>query len=90
MPFDPNRLVNTSFSSQTQQCATHPGGHEIDRVEYGDGPAWPDEPGRSVSLSRRAWGSSSAAIPDAWCPGASPMSGGDMGTPGTWNDVCGG
>lgn len=67
-----------------------PGGHEIDRVEYGDGPVWPDEPGRSVSLSPRAWGTPGAALPGSWCPGSSPMSGGDQGTPGAANDTCGG
>ncbi|MEM6676001.1 MAG: lamin tail domain-containing protein [Planctomycetota bacterium] len=66
-----------------------PGGFIVDRVAYGDGPTWPDESGRSVSLSARAWGRSIATLAVCWCPGETPMPAGDLGTPGAMNDVCG-
>ena len=67
-----------------------PGGFEIDRVDYGDGPLWPDDAGRSVSLARSAWGTDLALNPSSWCSGSSPLPAGDQGTPGAVNDACGG
>jgi len=66
-----------------------PGGFEIDRVDYGDGPLWPDDSGRSASLMAGAWGNDLALRPGSWCSSVSVMPGGDRGTPGALNDLCG-
>ncbi len=66
-----------------------PGGFEIDRVDYGDGPLWPDDRGRSASLTAGAWGNDLALRPGSWCSSVSVMPGGDRGTPGALNDPCG-
>ncbi|MEZ6017386.1 MAG: lamin tail domain-containing protein [Planctomycetota bacterium] len=65
-----------------------PNGTLVDAVRYLDGPTWPDAPGASVSLSPRAWRTGHDDVDTAWCEGESTMPGGDLGTPGTFNDTC--
>ncbi len=65
-----------------------PSGDEVCRLDYGDGPAWPDTPGRSISLDPRWIGTAAAALPSEWCEGTAPMAAGDLGSPGAPNRVC--
>lgn len=67
-----------------------PGGVPVTRVDYGDGPVWPDRPGYSICLSRRAWEHGLHDLPEAWCEAQTVMPSGDHGTPGAANDPCGG
>lgn len=71
-----------------QIILSQPNGIVSDEVLYLDGPAWPDDPGATVSLSPRAWFTRHDDLASAWCPGESVMAMGDLGTPGSFNDTC--
>lgn len=63
-------------------------GRLVDEVVYDDGVEWPDEAGRSVSLSPTAFGAGMNNEGGHWCPGSSGYGLGDEGTPGAANDPC--
>lgn len=63
-------------------------GRLVDEVVYDDGVQWPDEAGRSVSLSPTAHGAGMNNDGGLWCPASSAYGLGDDGTPGAANDPC--
>ena len=67
-------------------------GQIVDEVHYGDGPVWPDDPGRSASLQISAFDTAANDDPANWCHSSTPLSPGgpDTGTPGLANDACSG
>jgi cysteine-rich repeat protein len=60
---------------------------EIDRVEYDGGPNFPDPNGKSMILSNPNVDNN---VGSNWCESSSPFGDGDLGTPGSQNDSCGG
>ena len=56
----------------------------IDQVFYDGGPAWPDPTGASMELSTVADDNNAGGN---WSAATEPMSGGDLGTPGTGPDA---
>ncbi|MBN2495811.1 MAG: right-handed parallel beta-helix repeat-containing protein [Deltaproteobacteria bacterium] len=64
------------------------GGAEIDRVEY-DATSFPLGSGASTSLSPDRLDHLSNDDGESWCAATSPLTGGDLGTPGAANDACG-
>ena len=64
------------------------GAFEMDRVDYEDGPLWPDTAGASISLDPAAWTASDNDRAASWCVGVGTFGAGDAGTPGAANDSC--
>ena len=64
------------------------GSYEMDRVDYEDGPAWPDTPGASLSLDPAASTATDNDRAASWCAGTGTFGAGDAGTPGALNDSC--
>lgn len=60
---------------------------EIDRVDYDGGPLFPDPNGASMTLGDPSLDNN---VGSNWCEASSPYGAGDLGTPGTANDTCGG
>ena len=56
---------------------------EIDRVEYDDGPTFPDPNGASMALKNPALDNNNGAN---WCTSRTAFGDGDLGTPGEAND----
>jgi len=64
-------------------------GRYLDKVTYDDGGRWPDEAGRSISLTGTILSSVANNGPGPWCSSTSTIgTGPDTGTPGAANDVC--
>ena len=62
---------------------------EVDRVDYDGGTNFPDPSGASMNLDPGNFNSVDNDNGANWCESTSMISGGDLGTPGTMNDVCG-
>ena len=77
------QLVN---SGTDEVILTH-GGLELDRVEYDD-VSWPNTAGASASLHPDAYDVSDNDDPDNWCDASTTFGDGDLGSPGTLNQVC--
>jgi hypothetical protein len=61
---------------------------EMSRVEYLDGPAWPDTAGKSISLDPDFTTETDNDSVGNWCHGTTTFGAGDVGTPGDVNDEC--
>lgn len=86
-------FVYPSFSlgnGADQIMLVKPDGTLIDRVDYDDGVAWPDDAGRSISLSGGVLDALQNDDGAQWCPGSAPWNGTnpDLGSPGLPNPVC--
>ena len=58
---------------------------EVDRVRWDDGATFPDPNGASMALADPGLDNSVGAN---WCESVSPFGAGDLGTPGSVNDLC--
>lgn len=67
-----------------------PSGLVVDRVDYDDGVAWPDDAGRSVSLTGAIRDATMNDDGSLWCSSTTHWnaSSTDTGTPGAANDIC--
>ncbi|MDP3882701.1 MAG: VWA domain-containing protein [Candidatus Staskawiczbacteria bacterium] len=81
--------VYSSFSlgNTDDEIILECGSVEIDRVDYDGGPLFPDPSGASMVLNSP---SSDNNVGENWCTSTTPYGAGDLGTPGTLNDICGG
>ncbi len=61
-------------------------GTEIDRIEWDNGPAWPDPTGATMTLDESFTGDNNDGA--HWCAATSAYGDGDLGTPGAGNDTC--
>jgi hypothetical protein len=61
---------------------------EMSRVDYLDGPGWPDARGKSISLDPDFYSETDNDDVTNWCHGTSTFGDGDVGTPGADNDEC--
>ena len=72
------------FNGSDQVILEGPAGL-VDAVAYDNGVSFPDPNGASMQTAATAAGND---VGSAWCTSTSPMSGGDMGTPGELNVPC--
>ncbi|MBN1335036.1 MAG: lamin tail domain-containing protein [Deltaproteobacteria bacterium] len=60
----------------------------LDSVAWDDGGAFPDPVGASMSLDPSKWDAKLNDDGTRWCEATTPFGLGDLGTPGSANDVC--
>ena len=77
-----------SLGNDDDEIVIVSGGTEIDRVNYLDGPTWPDSKGFSNSLSSDKLNSTANDDLAAWCLAVDSYGAGDHGTPGSANPLC--
>ena len=65
------------------------GGIEIDRVTYAIAAGWTVPNGAALSLDPLVVLPDQNDFSGSWCPATTPMTGGDLGSPGQPNPSCG-
>ena len=60
----------------------------IDEVSYDAGDTFPNEQGRSLTLSTQAFDADANDLGENWCSGQNEYTAGEFGTPGEANDEC--
>jgi len=78
-----------NFSNSSQDCKIlDTAGGTVCEVSYDNGSTYPDGNGASMNLSADKLTEPDAVVGANWCLGTQSYGDGDLGTPGTANDVC--